>query len=115
MESRRTPSRRTFVKGLAAGGAVVSRFTAVLFVFAAILFWSPDKILKGEDESFDPGKSLAVRLLRKVIPVRDEYAGAHFFVKEAGKREATPLLAGPPVAHPPRGGVVTTFDHDEYV
>lgn len=78
---------------LAAGVAVVNRFTAVLFVFAAILFWSSYKILKGEDDSFDPGKSVAVRLLRKVIPVRDEYAGPHFFVKEAGKRVATPLLA----------------------
>jgi tellurite resistance protein TerC len=78
---------------LAAGVAVVSRFTAVLYVFAAILFWSTYKILKGEDESFDPGKSVAVRLLRKVVPVRDEYAGPHFFVKEAGKRVATSLLA----------------------
>ncbi|MFD5163254.1 TerC family protein [Streptomyces hawaiiensis] len=78
---------------LAAGVAVVSRFTAVLFVFAAILFYSTYKILKEEDDSFDPGKSIAVKLLRKVVPVRDEYAGAHFFVKEAGKRVATPLLA----------------------
>lgn len=78
---------------LAAGVAVVSRFTAVLFVFAAILFYSTYKILKEEDDSFDPGKSIAVKLLRKIIPVRDEYAGTHFFVKEAGKRVATPLLA----------------------
>lgn len=78
---------------LAAGVAVVSRFTAVLFAFAAILFYSTYKILKGEDESFDPGKSFAVRLLRRIIPVRDEYAGAKFFVKEAGKHVATPLLA----------------------
>ncbi|GGP98477.1 tellurium resistance protein TerC [Streptomyces pseudogriseolus] len=78
---------------LAAGVAVVSSFTAVLYVFAAILFWSTYKILKGEDESFDPGRSVAVRLLRKVVPVRDEYAGPHFFVKEAGRRVATPLLA----------------------
>ncbi|MFF6875807.1 MULTISPECIES: TerC/Alx family metal homeostasis membrane protein [unclassified Streptomyces] len=78
---------------LAAGVAVVSRFTAVLFLFAAILFYSTYKIYKEEDDSFDPGKSIAVKLLRRVIPVRDEYAGAHFFVKEAGKRVATPLLA----------------------
>ncbi|MGW7616352.1 TerC family protein [Streptomyces antimycoticus] len=78
---------------LAAGVAVVSRFTAVLFVFAAILFYSTYKILHEEDESFDPGKSIAVRLLRKVMPVRDEYAGMKFFVIEAGKRVATPLLA----------------------
>ncbi|MFF1510421.1 TerC family protein [Streptomyces sp. NPDC058326] len=78
---------------LAAGVAVVSRFTAVLFVFAAILFYSTYKILKEEDDSFDPGKSIAVRLLRKIVPVRDDYAGTRFFVKEAGRRVATPLLA----------------------
>ncbi|MEU3660269.1 TerC family protein [Streptomyces sp. NPDC032940] len=78
---------------LAAGVAVVNRFTAVLFAFAAVLFYSTYKILKGEDESFDPGRSFAVRLLRKIVPVRDEYAGAKFFVREAGKRVATPLLA----------------------
>ncbi|WP_030760058.1 TerC family protein, partial [Streptomyces sp. NRRL F-2664] len=78
---------------LAAGVAVVSRFTAVLYVFAAILFYSTYKIFREEDDSFDPGRSIAVRLLRKVVPVRDEYAGPKFFVKEAGRRVATPLLA----------------------
>ncbi|MEU9221137.1 TerC family protein [Streptomyces sp. NPDC048376] len=78
---------------LAAGVAVVNRFTAVLFAFAAILFYSVYKILKGEEESFDPGRSFAVRLLRRVVPVRDTYAGQKFFVKEAGKHVATPLLA----------------------
>jgi tellurite resistance protein TerC len=78
---------------LAAGVAIVSQFTAVLFVFAAILLYSAYKLLKGGDESYDPGSSVAVRLLRKVIPVRDEYAGTKFFVRELGKRVATPLLA----------------------
>ncbi|MFM9596064.1 TerC family protein [Streptomyces scabiei] len=78
---------------LAAGVAVVSRFTAVLFVFAAVLFYSTYKILREEEDSFDPGRSLAVRLLRKVVPVRDDYAGNRFFVREAGRRVATPLLA----------------------
>ncbi|MFH8991548.1 TerC family protein [Streptomyces sp. NPDC017940] len=78
---------------LSLGVAVVSRFTAVLFVFAAVLFYSTYKLLKDEEADFDPGRSFAVRLLRRVVPVRDEYAGARFFVKEAGKRVATPLLA----------------------
>ncbi|MCT2543350.1 TerC family protein [Streptomyces atratus] len=78
---------------LSLGVAVVSRFTAVLFAFASVLFYSTYKLLKDEQESFDPGKSFAVRLLRKIMPVRDEYAGMKFFVKEAGKRVATPLLA----------------------
>ena len=76
------------------GVAVVERFTAVLFGFAAVLLVSAWKLLKEDDGAgFDPGQSRAVRLLRKVIPVQDEYAGTRFFVKEAGRRVATPLLA----------------------
>ncbi|MCP2343133.1 hypothetical protein FHU30_008527 [Actinomadura rupiterrae] len=60
---------------LALGVAVVSRFTMVLFVFAAVLFYSTYKILKHDQSSFDPGTSVAVRLLRKLIPVQNEYTG----------------------------------------
>ena len=78
---------------LAAGVAIVSTFTAVLFVFGAILIYSAYKLLKDDDDTIDPGKSFAVRLLRKLVPVSDEYRGTKFFYKEAGKRIATPLLA----------------------
>jgi tellurite resistance protein TerC len=79
---------------LAAGVAVVSRFAAVLFVFGAILLWSAVKLVRGNaGDTVDPGKSLAVRLLRKVIPIADEYRGARFFIVEAGRRIGTPLLA----------------------
>ena len=78
---------------LAGGVALVSRFTAVLFVFAAILLYSAWKLVKDQDDEFDPSRSLALRLLRKIVPVRDEFAGTKFFVKEAGRRVATPLLA----------------------
>ena len=78
---------------LALGVAIVSTFTAVLFVFGAILIWSAIKLLRDDDETVDPGKSFAVRLLRKLIPVSDEYRGTKFFYIEAGKRIATPLLA----------------------
>jgi tellurite resistance protein TerC len=78
---------------LAAGVAIVNRFTAVLFAFAAVLLYSAYKLIKDDGDTYDPGASVAVRLMRKVISVRDDYAGTKFFVKEAGKRVATPLLA----------------------
>jgi len=78
---------------LAAGVAVVNQFTAVLFAFAAVLLYSAWKLTKDDESAYDPGTSVALRVLRKVVPVRDEYAGTKFFVKEAGKRVATPLLA----------------------
>lgn len=78
---------------LALGVAIVSKFSAVLFVFGAILLYSAWKLIKDSDETVDPGKSLAVRLLRKIVPIGDEYHGTKFFIKEAGKRVGTPLLA----------------------
>lgn len=78
---------------LTLGVAVVSQFTVILFVFAAILLYSAYKLLRDTDDSFDPSTSIALRVLRKIVPVRDEYAGTKFFVKEAGKRVATPLFA----------------------
>ncbi len=78
---------------LSAGVALVSKFTWVLFVFAAILLYSAYKLLKDDDDEFDPGTSFGVRMLRKLVPVRDEYAGTKFFVRESGRLVATPLLA----------------------
>jgi len=49
--------------------------------------------MRGADDTMDPGQSVAVKLLRRIWPVTEEYHGAKFFVKEAGKRFATPLLA----------------------
>ncbi len=79
---------------LAAGVAIVSQFAAVLFVFGAVLLWSAWKMLRGgDDDALDPSRSIAVRVLRRLVPVTDEYHGARFFVREAGRRVATPLLA----------------------
>jgi TerC family integral membrane protein len=77
---------------IGAGVAIVSKFTAVLFVFAAILLWSAYKLMKDDDSEYDPSTNIAVRLVRKLMPVQDEYVGAKFFVKQAGKWIATPLF-----------------------
>jgi tellurite resistance protein TerC len=49
---------------LAAGVAVVSQFTAVLFAFAAVLLYSGYKLMKDDEETYDPGTSMAVRVMR---------------------------------------------------
>jgi tellurite resistance protein TerC len=77
---------------IGAGVAIVSTFTAVLFVFAAVLLWSAYKLLKDDEGDFDPSTNVAVRLVRKLMPVQDEYVGAKFIVKRAGRWVATPML-----------------------
>jgi tellurite resistance protein TerC len=78
---------------LGLGVTIVSKFAAILFVFGAILLYSAWKLIKDSDDTIDPGKSIAVRLLRKIWPITESYHGTRFFIKEAGKRFATPLLA----------------------
>lgn len=78
---------------LALGVQIVERFSPVLFLFAAILLYSAWKLVKGEDDDYDPSTSIALRAMRKVIPMKDDYQGTKFFIKEAGKRYGTPLLA----------------------
>jgi tellurite resistance protein TerC len=77
---------------IAAGVAIVSKFTVVLFVFAAILLWSAYKLMKDDDDEYDPQKNIAVRLVRRIVPVQEEYAGARFFLRKAGTWVATPMF-----------------------
>lgn len=77
---------------IAAGVAIVNKFVVVLFVFAAVLLWSAYKLMKDDDDEYDPQQSVAVRLVRKLVPVQEEYSGAKFFVRKAGKLVATPLF-----------------------
>ena len=88
------------------GTAVVSRFEWILYFFGAILIVNGVKMLKGEEaQEKDVGTSLGMRLVRKVMPVTEEFCGNCFFVlreKITGKqkqkseekkcRYATPLF-----------------------
>ena len=78
---------------LALGVQIVERFSPILFLFAAILLYSAWKLIKGEDDDYDPSTSFALRAMRKVIPMKDDHHGTRFVVTEAGKRYGTPLLA----------------------
>ncbi len=79
---------------LAAGVAVVSAFEWVFFGFGAFLVYTALKLAKdGGEPDVDPSKSLAVRLLRRLFPVADEYSGQKMLVRRAGVLTATPLLA----------------------
>ena len=78
---------------LALGVQIVERFSPVLFLFAAVLLYSAWKLVKGDDDDYDPSTSFALKAMRKVLPMKDEYHGTRFFIKEAGKRYGTPLLA----------------------
>jgi tellurite resistance protein TerC len=77
---------------IAMGSALIHAFDWMFYVFGAILLISAARMLKSEEEQFDPGKSVLVRLARRVYPVTDRLDGDRFFTIEKGARAATPLF-----------------------
>ena len=74
------------------GGAFLHKFHWAIYVFGAILAVTGVKLLVSKDEQYDPEKSIAVRLLRKVVPMTTQLDGDRFFTVENGRRVGTPLL-----------------------
>lgn len=79
---------------IAGGLALLSYFTWTMYVFGGILLITAVKMLRsGDDPSADPSQGRVLRLLRRCIPLSEEYDGQRFFTRHAGRLVATPLLA----------------------
>ena len=78
---------------IAAGSVLITRFTWVLYLFAAFLVYTGWKMIRQRDEHLDPERSRALRLFRRYVPMTDAYHGQRFLVRRAGAVVATPLLA----------------------
>jgi tellurite resistance protein TerC len=77
---------------IAAGAALIHAFDWMFYVFGAILLLSAARMLKSDDDQFDPGKSVLVKIARRVYPVTDKLDGERFFTMVNGARAATPLF-----------------------
>jgi tellurite resistance protein TerC len=77
---------------IGAGAALIHAFDWMFYVFGGILLISAARMLKSEEDQFDPGKSVLVRIARRVYPVSDQLDGDKFFSVVNGKRAATPLF-----------------------
>jgi tellurite resistance protein TerC len=77
---------------IAAGAALIHAFDWTFYLFGGILLYSAARMLRSEEEQFDPSKSVLVRIARRVYPVTDKLDGERFFTMVDGKRAATPLF-----------------------
>ena len=76
-----------------AGAAALDAFHATTYVLGALLAFTAIKIARQGDEEMDPDHTLAMRTLRRVVPLSTEYDGERLFTHDGAKRLATPLLA----------------------
>lgn len=77
---------------IALGAAALNAFAFTFVIFGAILLWTGVKLFQHWDEDPDPKDNPIVRFAQKRIPFTNEYHGTKLFIKENGKRLATPLL-----------------------
>lgn len=76
---------------IAAGGALIGHVGWVFYAFGGLVLLAGVRMLRPGAPA-DPGKNVAVRALRRVLPVTADYAGNRFFTRVGGKLMATPLL-----------------------
>ncbi len=74
------------------GATLVEQFHWILYIFGAMLVYAGYRVVYGDDATIEPEKNVAVNLFRKIVPVKNDYKGHRFFIKEAGKVMATPLF-----------------------
>ncbi len=75
------------------GVALLNSLHWLVYVFGAFLILTALKMAFQKDEKINPERNLLLRGLRKLVPMTKEYHDDKFFVRQAGRLFATPLLA----------------------
>ena len=75
------------------GVTLVSRFHWVIYAFGILLVYSGFQLMReGDEKKIDPSRNIVLKLMRRFLPVSQDYEGSRFFVTQQGKRCATPLF-----------------------
>jgi tellurite resistance protein TerC len=77
---------------IAVGAALITKFHWILYLFGAMLVVTGIRMGIKSDEEFDGEQNRIVRAARRLLPFSNDYHGKNFFVVEAGRKLATPLL-----------------------
>ena len=74
------------------GTSLIARYHWVLYVFGLFLIYTAVRMLTTkETETLERDEVLVMRGLRRVFPIANDYAGAHFTLRAGGKLLLTPL------------------------
>lgn len=80
---------------IAVGAQAINAWSEIFYLFGAFLIYTAVKIVRdhvSNDPDEDYSDSFAVRMVRKVWPVTNEYHGPRLTVRQGGRRYVTPML-----------------------
>ena len=78
---------------IAAGTALLHNFSWTIYILGAFLVYTGFRLVRSSDIEVEPGENPVLRLLRRLVPLTEEYHGQRFFVRKAGGLMATPMFA----------------------
>lgn len=81
--------RAVFIVG---GVALIDNFHYIIYVFGLFLVYTGFRLFTNKDEHIEPEKNPVLKLLRRYMPVTNEYHEDKFFIKKIGRTIATPLF-----------------------
>ena len=81
---------------IGAGALLIDRFHWIIYVFGAFLVFTGIRMATQDEMDIEPESNPALKLIRRFLPVTNQYHGQHFFTREKiGDRlrlAATPLF-----------------------
>ena len=80
---------------IAAGAALFSRFAWITYLFGAFLVVTGIRMGGSGETHVDPGKNPVLRLVRRIVPVCNDYDGQKFFIRIADERGVKRRMATP--------------------
>jgi tellurite resistance protein TerC len=75
------------------GAALLSVFHWMIFIFGGLLLATAAKLALQKEHEVHPERNPLISLVKRFIPMTDDYRGGKFFVRENSVMAATPLLA----------------------
>jgi tellurite resistance protein TerC len=80
---------------IVAGAALLARFHWIIYIFGAFLLFTGIRMALHRNEEIHPEHNPVLNLVRRLMPVTNDYHGGHFFTRDArntGTLMATPLF-----------------------
>jgi tellurite resistance protein TerC len=78
---------------IAIGAGLLERYGWMVYVFGAFLIYTGIRMAFHRDAEIHPDRNPVLRLLRRLVPMTEDFEGESYFVRHGGKLMATPLLA----------------------
>jgi tellurite resistance protein TerC len=75
------------------GAELLERYDWMIYVFGVFLVYTGVRMAFHRDAEVHPERNPVLRVVRRLVPMTDDFRGESFFVRRAGKLVATPLFA----------------------